>query len=129
MVDAPKAVLDFLLAQASLTNVVERRIYAEVDSPPAGYKPADGPAICLKMRGGGQDYESAVLLPSMQFKIYGESEAVVNAAYRALCDALNDKASYTIKYAMLETLGQTLREPGIGWIYVLVFFSVMVANQ
>ncbi len=129
MVDAPKAILDYLLAQANLTNVVERRIYAEVDSPPAGYTPTDGPAICLKTRGGTQDYESAVLLPSVQFKCYGESEAVANEGYQALCDALNDKSSYAIKRAQFETLGQTLREPETGWIYVLVFFRIMVTNQ
>ncbi len=129
MVDAPKAILDYLLAQPGLTNVVEGRIYAEADSPPPGYTPADGQAICFKTRGGFQDYEAAILMPSVQFKSYGASEIKANEAYRALYDTLNDKASYAIKYAMLETLGVTLREPETDWIYVLAFFSILVTNS
>lgn len=128
MVDAPKAILDFLLDQEGLTNVVEGRIYAEAYDPAPGYTPADGQAICFKTRGGRQDYTGSVLLPSVQFKCYGETEVEANEAFRALYDALNDKASYEIKYAMLETLGQTLREPDTEWIYVLAFFSIMVTN-
>jgi hypothetical protein len=129
VVDASKAILDYLLAQPGLTNVVEGRIYAEVDTPPPGYTPADGQAICFKTRGGIQDYEGAILMPSVQFKCYGASEFEANEAYRALCDALNDKASYAIKYARLEALGVTLREPDTDWIYVLAFFSILVTNS
>lgn len=129
MVDAAKAILDFLLANSGLTNVAEGRIYAEADSPPPGYTPADGPAICFKARGGSQDYEAAVLLASVQFKCYGVSSLAAHQGYRAVYDALNDRASYAIKYGMLETIGQVIREPETGWVYVLVFFSIMVTND
>jgi len=130
MTDAPKAIRDFLLAQPGLMAVVETRIYAERDTPPPGYTPAGtGPAICFRVRGGGQDYEGVHLLPSVQFKCYGATEVEANEAYRVLYDALNDRQAYIIKHAQVETLGQTLREPETGWAFVLVFFGLLITNE
>lgn len=129
MIDAPKAIRDYLLSKASLMAVVGTRIYAESDFPAAGYKPSDGPAIAFKLRGGTAETEQNVLVvPSVQFKCYGENRLEANRCYRALYDALNLGRGGTVRWAQAETLGQTLQEPETGWHFVLTFYVFAIAN-
>jgi hypothetical protein len=130
MIDASKVILDFLLSRPGLTNLVEQRIYAEVNSPPAGYTPAGtGPAICFKSRGGQIDYVRKLLMPSIQFKCYGATEVESNEVYRALFDVLDGAQTYNILFAGQETPGQILLEPDTGWIFTLVFYTIFVIDR
>jgi hypothetical protein len=121
--DETKVVLDFLGGQVTLSGV---RLFADVDAAPPPYKPADGPAICLKVRCGSDDNSGAVQTPSFQFKIYGQDESDARETYRKLHAALTGDKSHAVMAAERESLGVTLKEPGAGWTYVLVFYSIMV---
>ena len=125
MIDTSEALRDYLLTVPALAAA---RFYAERDTPPPNYKPADGWAFCFKRRGGGQHYEGVILEPSYQFKCYGATELAANQAYRALYDALDGMAEYLLQAAEMETQGQTLYEPKTNWPYVLVFFKFSVLN-
>lgn len=128
MIDTSTAIRDFLLANVTLGSLTGTRIFAERDTPPEGYQPADGAALCLKRRGGGHDYEAVVLSPSYQFKCYGSDEAAANALYMALFEALNQQGNYLIKSAEQESQGQTLYEANTGWPFVLVYYRLQVLN-
>lgn len=132
-VDETKAVLDFLQAQSALTAITSTRIWADVNKPPAGYKPSDGIGICFKVR-GGVDLDPTVLMdPSFQFKIYGiqpgeSPEVAVRNAARVLHDNFDGRANKDILTVRRETMPVTLQEPDAGWTYALVFYKVMVRS-
>jgi hypothetical protein len=128
MQNASKAIRDYLLTKAALVALAGTRIYAEANTPPAGYKLSDGGAICFKARGGRPEYVDVLLAPSYQFKCYGTTELTANQLYQALYDALQNAQTYIIRGARCEVLGQTLAEPETGWPFVLTFFKVMVTN-
>jgi len=129
MIDTAEVIRGFLTIQPQVTGLTGQRIWAERDTPPEGYVLSnDGPAICFKRRGGGVDYESVVLRPSVQFKLYGRTELEANQVYRALFDVLSRANTGLILAAELETQGQTLYEPETGWPYVLVFFKFQIIN-
>ena len=127
-VDENKAVTDFLLADSSITDSFGSRIWGGRDVPPPTYKPADGPGLCLKSRGGLDDYTDVVMHPSMQIKVYGATEAVANASYRLLHQRLQNARSADILWARREVTGQLLREPDTEWVFVLVFYKVMLRD-
>jgi hypothetical protein len=128
MINDSQKVRSYLLTKTALTALVSSRIYAERNNPPPGYTPGIGGAITFKRRGGAPDYSGALVVPSYQFKCYAATEADANQVYRALYDALQEGKSADIKFAVLETVGETLREPDSQWIYVLCFFTILVAN-
>ena len=129
MIDTSEVIRDFLAIQPQVTGLTAQRIWGERDTPPEGYSLGnDGPAICFKRRGGGVDYESVVLRPSVQFKVYGRTELEANQVYRALFDVLGRANTGLILAAELETQGQTLYEPETDWPYVLVFFKFQIIN-
>lgn len=137
MTNDSRTVRDFLLSQPSLIALTGQRVWAEADTPPAGYKPSDGPAICFKRRGGGTDYEAVNLFPSFQFKIYGADgatgqttspEASADTVYRTLFDVFNQTFGYQIKSAEIESLGNTLIEPNTKWVYILCYYKLQVLN-
>lgn len=129
MIDAGDALRMYLLAQATLTSVVGDRLWVERFEPPPGYKPAQGPGICFRSRGGpGVDYSGRILAMSWQIKVYGVNEVAANSAYRALVDVLHDAESATILGAQLEIPGQTLTETDTGWPYVLCFFTTRMLS-
>lgn len=128
MIDENKAIRDFLLTNAALVALVGARVWAGTDVPAAGYKPSDGGAICLKVRGGGPDYTDLLLDPSVQLKCYGATAVTARAVYAALYDALHQAKSGTIRHAWCDVLGQDLTEPETAWPFVLTFFTVRVAN-
>jgi len=129
MVDAPAVVLAHLNNQAPLTALTGTRIWAETETPPPGYTPADGAAICFSTRGGGLDQEDAVVIPSVQFKVYAGTAYAAGQAYRALFDALHGGRGEGLLHGNLEAPGQALLEPDTLWPYVLCFFEIMVFNE
>jgi hypothetical protein len=131
MTDVAEAIHTHLLADAALTALVVNRIYAEADTPPVGYKPSDGGAVCFKVRGGWPDGSDLLMIPSVQCKCYGVSRLAANAVYRAVYHALhNTRAGSTVRWGQVEVIGQTLTEPdtqgGSPWWFNLSFFTVYV---
>jgi len=126
LIDVQARIRNYLLADVALVALVGARIYAGRAEPPPGYKPGDGAALVFKVRGGGLDYEDALLIPSVQFKCYGEDEVSAWMCYCALHDALHDGRSAQILHAEAETLGQPLEEPQTEWRYVLAHFTIMM---
>jgi hypothetical protein len=136
MIDTSAALRAFLLDQPELVALTDVRIWAERDTPPPGYTPSDGAAICFKPRGGPPpDEEAAVLSPSYQFKLYGQvggltsPEASAGELYGVLFDVLNYASAYILKSAVLEAQRQTLREPDTGWVYALCFYKMQFLNE
>jgi hypothetical protein len=126
--DVAAAIRTCLVAKTGLAGVFGSRIYAQRSTPPVAYQPSQGAAICLLIRGGQPNYSGALIEPSVQFKVYGASEAVAGAAYNALFDACHDKAGNGIvRWSRSEVLGQPLTEPDSGWPFVLAFFKFWVA--
>jgi hypothetical protein len=123
-----KAVLDFLLAQSALTAITANRIWADVDEPPEGYKPAEGVGICFRVRGGADHDPDVIVDPSFQFKLYGATEAIARQGARVLHDNFDGKANKDILTVRRETLPVPLKEPDADWAYALVFYRVMVRS-
>ena len=127
MVDVHVALLAFL--EAELSSV---QFYAGRSEPPVGWRLTGGNCIVFRARGGGPDYDDALLMPSVQFKCYGvdsngeTSELASWTLYRSLYDALHNGHDGDILHAQSETLGQLLNEPDTGWYYVLAHFSGMI---
>jgi hypothetical protein len=129
MIDAPKLLRDFLVADANMLAGFGSRIWAEVDTPPPEYQPGQGSGLCFKVRDGNIPSETvAILGRSFQFKVYASDESQAQAGYRTLFEALNFKSNVNIKMAQEEVAGQTLREPDSNWPFVLTFFHVLFAN-
>ena len=126
MIDPYTTVRAFLAGKSALTTLTGSRLYAGQDVPPPGYNPDDGQAITFRVRGGTRDYDDAILIPSMQFKCYGDTETTAYQCYRALVDALHNGHNVTINHAEEETFGQSLEEPDTEWHFVLCFFTIML---
>lgn len=120
-----KTLVDYLIAASLIVD----RVYADTDEPPNTYVPNDGACICLKVRGGEVDDESdAVKECSFQFKIYAVDKPTARSQARALHGVLQNAKSSKILNARRETQPVTLSEPENGWLYVLVYYSVMFVN-
>lgn len=128
MIDTLATLRTYLIDQPALYALTAERIFAST-TPPPGYKPSDGPAVLFNVRGGGQDYSSKVLNPSLQFRCYGLNQSLAIQTDRALYDALNDRACGNIKITRLETPGQLLTEPDTGWWFVLSFYRSFLNND
>ena len=135
MIDAPKAIRDYIQTLTTVTAMVGTRVYPETDVLPAGKQPSDGRAICFQIRGGVMTNDDSIVLPSVQFTLWapasnGESaEYRCYELYRTFVDAMVGKGGATARYAWLETLGQTLHHPDSGWPFVLCAFRMAVANS
>lgn len=126
MIDAHAVILNYLESQADLLALTGSRIYAGRNVPPVGYKPSDGNCVTFKVRGGGPDYEDALLNTSVQVKVYASSEVDAWALYNTLYDAVHNGRSASVLHAECEVLGQLLEEPDTQWIFVLGFFEFML---
>ena len=127
MIDLHTAVIDFLQEPGyEIAGMVEDRFFGGRHVPPEGYEVDDGPCVVFRVRGGGPDYDDALLIPSVQFKVYGHNEERAFEVYRALYDRLHLGHDGTILHAESEVLGQPLEEVETEWRYVLAFFLVMV---
>lgn len=106
-------------------------IYAGVTYPPAGYDPeADGPAVAFRVRGGNTTEERDHLVPSVQFKVYGNGPLEAWQTYQDLATALTAPAHSHVVWADIDGgLGQPLTEPETGWDFVLVFYRIHIRNE
>lgn len=129
MIDALDEIRDFLVANSTYTTAVSGGTYAGRSTPPVGYKPSDGACCVFTGRGGAADYEDALLVPDLQFKVYGASELAANTAYRALYDRFHDGRDANLIHAEIVTLGQTLEEPDTGWYFVLCYGFAMLRQD
>lgn len=129
MTDWDAVIREYLAGLTNVSAVLGARVYSGSYLPP-GYSPASGPALLFSPRGGGQDFSSHVLSPSIQMRVYAETEAAARAAARAIYDCANDTKSRKIIYARMEdgTFPQLLREPGSDWPYILMFFKFHIQN-
>jgi hypothetical protein len=129
MIDALKIIRDFLLDSDDLWELTGDRIYAGRDQPPKGYDPGDGDCITFRIRGGRHDYDDALLIPSVQFKCYGDTEVGSYGLYRALHDALYNEVNGNVLHAEEEMIGHTLEEIDSEWIFTLCAFSLMIRRE
>jgi len=127
MTDVEAIIRSWLAAIAAITALTGQRIYADTELPPT-YAPADGPAILLIRRGGGQDESGHVLRPSIQFRCYGETTVLARQLDRTLFDGINDQRYGSIKWSRCEVQGQLVRDPATGWPYVISFYTFHVGN-
>lgn len=128
MRDTAATIRAHLATNTALTALVGTRIYAGT-SLPAGYTPDAGPAVLFGNRGGADTYSGASLTPSVQFRCYGASDAVVRQVDRAVYDALVDQPGQYIRTARLETIGQLMNDPETGWPYMWSAYRVWVVNS
>jgi hypothetical protein len=128
MTDEAAVLRSELEADEVLADLIETRLWAETDVPASGYVPADGAAICFKLRGGLDDYTDGLQHDSFLFKCYGLTPLLAKGCYRALHAALQNKQAALIKWARREMIGQLLQEPETGWFYVLTAYRVMIQN-
>lgn len=128
MTDVDSVLRSYLTAMPALVMLTGQRIYAGVDLP-AGYTPDAGPAVLFSPRGGGQDFSSAVLNPSYQFRSYAATEKLARQTDQELYSALNDKKTGVIKMIRMETYPQLLAEPTTGWPFLLTFYRVWAGNN
>ena len=133
----------YLVTLSDITDITgtSRRLRAGQNLHP-GYKPSDGSCLLFNVRSGSQDYTSGWLMPSIQFRSYGEfsqserpdeGEAAAIALDQALHEAVND-TTYEIgeiAYFRMEdgTFPTLLTEPGSEWPYVLSFYRVHIRND
>jgi len=132
MIDAEAEIRAFLIDDAALFAVVGGRMYAGAVAPAVGYTPADGPALCFKVRGGTIQAEQRVILDaSVQFKCYGNTEMEANRCYRALYDALDQGRGATMRWALAESPGQLLQdtERDKEWWFMLVYYRCYLDNS
>jgi hypothetical protein len=132
--DAESALRDYLLSKTDLTTLLAAygtsyALFAGADVPGPGYTPAQGGAVCFKVRGGQPDYSDALLKPSIQLKCYGSSALIANQVYRALYDVLhNARGGSLVRWAQCEVLGQALSEQSTGWPFYLTYFTVWIGT-
>ncbi len=129
MVDVHDIIRDYLLTNGALTALVSTRIYAGRSVPPKTYAIGDGACIVFRVRGGNEDYEGALLRPSVQFKCYAVTEADADAVYRTLDDALQNGRAAAILYAQREVQGQPLEEGDTQWRYTLAFYQFQIRTS
>ena len=129
MINAPKAILNYLKTQVGVTALTTTaRIYAESSAPPAQYRIEDGAAVTFKVRGGSPDYSDALLTPSVQFQCWGQTPLLAHQLYQALYAALQGAHNGVIKWARCEQLGQALTSEA-GWPMVLTFFRMHIVGE
>jgi len=130
LIDLPAAIRTHLLAEAAVVALTGTRIYAEEDTPPAGYKPGtDGTALCFRVRGGGPDFPDARLMPSVLFRCYAANKPDAQELYRALYAALHGHCGATVRYGQIDMLGETLTDPDTGFPFVLCAFRLAVVAE
>ena len=130
MIDAADTLRDFLLTRSTITTLVGTRIWAEMDEPPKGHKPSDGPAIVFKARPGQPlDYSSAILHTSWQFEFYAATVGGAHALCRVTTDVLFDASLFGATFQSAAEVGaQRIPDPLPGWVVVLAFFETWMRS-
>lgn len=135
MVDTNVVIREYLIAQATLTDLVGERIYAANPLP----ENTPLPAIAFFTRGGTSlSAVPVVVSPSVQFNCWAEDPIEARKIYRALYDVLNglgnaeitiDGINYYITGVVEETQGQDIQSTDIpGYWNTLTFYSITIRN-
>lgn len=129
MIDADSVLRSWFASLPNVAGVFGVRVYASV-SLPEGYKPSVGQALLFTVRGGPVDFGTNILSPSVQCRVYGETEGKVRQALgvflRSVLDA--DNRVYLVKDVSLEQMPQLLLDPETQWPYSLVYLTVVMGN-
>jgi hypothetical protein len=130
MVDVEAVIRAYLAGLAKISAVFGSRVYAGKNLP-AGYDPSKGAAVLLAVRGGTMDYSSKVMEPSVQMRVYAETEAKAREASRKLFDGINDSKTRNVMYVRMEegTMPILMTEPVTNWPYILVHYKFFVGND
>lgn len=125
----------YLVTQAGITSTFGSRVYAQTDTPPPGYDPGDGAALCFAVRGGSDSYDDEAQRVRFQFAVYGTGATYsaqrisADAGAIALHHAMQNAKGSDLLHATRETLPQPLDAPGVGWPMSLVFYIVFILNN
>jgi hypothetical protein len=119
---------------ANLTDLTGDNLWFKVEPPSfvGGYNPGrDGPGVVFMTRGGGTNYASSLLLPSVQYRCFGATEEQAYNVYLALYDALQDKRSTggCILISRLQTQGQITRDGSTNFPVVFCAFEHTINNE
>lgn len=127
MVDTGQVLRSFLLTDPTLTALVGSRIYYGADLP-AGYTPADGPAILFNTRGGSVAYHNQTLQPSCQYRCFASEAPTAWLVDRALYGALHDRAGLKVRQSRLETPGQLIPNE-LDWFVIWSTYRHWLVNE
>jgi len=133
--DTNSIIREYLINQATLTDVIEERIYC-----PRLPENCELPALGFFTRGGSSTpYIPGIVTPSIQFDCWGDSPLAARQIYQALYDVLQgiqnqtvtvDGSDYKILSATEEVQGQDLQDIDIPTYFrVLTFFSIMIMAE
>lgn len=131
MIDAAKVFYDYLRSKDALTDEIGTRLWAELDTPPKGYKPEHGAALVFRESTGGSEAADRIERTRWQMKIYGATVYVIRDAYLALRDVLALENSYQragIRSIEIESVGGILEEPETGWDFRLLFVTTRMKS-
>jgi hypothetical protein len=127
MVDLNAAIQTFMRRPA-VVAFTDTRIWPGT-TPPAGYTPAAGPAVCFAIRGGPMDATGRIALCSTVVRYYAASEEQSTDTWRASMDAWHDQKDGTVS-AQLDVLPQSLTDPSTrGWLFTFAIWTFRVKNH
>lgn len=131
MIDAAKVFRDYLASKDALVDEIGTRLWAELDTPPKGYKPEQGAALVFRESTGGAEAADRIERTRWQMKIYGPSVYAIRDAYLALRDVLVQENSYQragIRSIEVESVSALLEEPETGWDFKLLFVTTRIKS-
>lgn len=134
MIDELAVVRNWVAGRAKVQAVAGERVYGDVRLPPK-YRPEDGPAVLLNVRGGTRDYSAMLIRPSVQVQCWGSSPAEAMRLYRALEEGCHEqggmagKLGTTVKWARCDALGQLLYDAETNWPVVISFWTFFLSND
>ncbi len=123
MIDYEANFRTFMLGFAPVSSTFGARVYAATDTPPESYDPADGPAICSRVRPSLVPYVKGIHSLSFQLKIYAQDTLSAMTAWRTLVDEIDEQSGSGIQFVRLEQNGQSLVESDTGRHFILGFFT------
>lgn len=129
MIDTNLVIRELLLLNSGISALVGTRIYCPY--LPEGYDPANGSAIQYFSRGGKDDLYLPIVRPSVQLSCWAASPMAARALYCAVHGYLDvlprtSTTTGTVMYALQQSGGQDLIDPGTGWSYVLSFWEFTI---
>jgi hypothetical protein len=133
LIDVSRALGDFLSLNSALQALINGRLYADTDYPPASYNPSQGGAICFKPREAGALWETeentGLLVVNFQIAAFGADRSGAAAVSRALFAALDGQRGGVLRYAQADGIGAPLLSPDLKWPMVLTFYTCKFANN
>jgi hypothetical protein len=106
---------------------VGTRVYASTELP-AGYKPSDGAAVLVMLRGGGVDYSGKLAQPVVQVECYGIDFIAAQKASAAVFDLLNAKRVCG-GFSRVETYPTALNDQQTEWPFYLSYYRLSVVDR